>query len=611
MEIKNIRNVAIIAHVDHGKTTLVDQLLRQSGMFTRGELIGDCILDSNPLERERGITILSKNCAIDYVHSDGETYHINIVDTPGHADFSGEVERVLSMADGVLLVVDAFEGVMPQTRYVLQKAFGKGLVPIVVVNKIDRQDERHEEVVDEVLDLFIELGADDASFDIPVIYASAREGWAVVDPTTIPGETIHPVFDAIINHIPVADLDPEGPLQALVTSIDYNEYVGRIGVGRVFSGSLVNPSGQLAVIDRKGVQRKERIGKLYSFDKLAKKEVNLVSTGDLFAVSGFGSVDIGDTIAAMDNPVAIASEDVDRPTLRMTFRINDGPFAGNEGHLVTSRQVSNRLYRELQSNVALHLEERGDDFIVSGRGLLHLGILLEGMRREGYELTVGKPDVIFTEVEGKKFEPVEWLVIDVPTDSVGPVMNLVGERKGDLADMRSAGSRTIMEFSIPARGLIGLRSKLLNATQGEVVMNHRFLEYQRYRGTVPLRKMGVMVATEQGMVTAYALLALADRGVMFVKPGDMVYEGMVVGEHCKEEDIICNVTKKKASNNFRASGKDHTVPLKAPREYTLEAALEYIEGDELLELTPKSIRIRKKFLNLSERRRHEKKSKSQ
>ena len=600
--------MAIIAHVDHGKTTLVDQLLRQSGLFGRGELSGDCILDSNPLERERGITILAKNCAIDYVDTDGQTYHINIVDTPGHADFSGEVERVLSMADGVLLVVDAFEGVMPQTRYVLQKAFLRGLVPIVVVNKVDRPDERHEEVVDEVLDLLIELGADDAAFDIPVIYASARDGWAVSDSSAIPGNDILPVFNAIINHVPVPDLDPDGTLQALVTSIDYNEYVGRIAVGRVFAGSIKS-SGTICVVNREGVQRKERIGKLYTFDKLGRKEVDTVSTGDLFAISGFSTVDIGDTVTDPENPQAIPSDEVDRPTLQMTFRINDGPFAGKEGQYVTGRQLSNRLYRELQSNVALHLEERGEDFVVSGRGLLHLGILLERMRREGFELTVGKPDVIFTEVQGKTFEPIEALVIDVPADCVGSVMQQVGERKGELLDMKTAGTRTVMDFTIPARGLIGLRTRLLNATQGEVVMNHRFLEYQPYRGSVPTRAAGVMVATEEGVVTAYALLALADRGVMFVKPGDKVYTGMVVGEHCKDEDIIVNVVKKKAQTNFRAAAKDSTVVLKAPREYSLESALEYVEGDELLELTPISIRMRKKILNLADRRRSEKKAK--
>ncbi len=608
---RTIRNVAIIAHVDHGKTTLVDQLLRQSGLFNQGELKGDCILDSNPLERERGITILSKNCAIDYKNRQGFSFHINIVDTPGHADFSGEVERVLSMADGVLLLVDAFEGVMPQTRYVLGKALARGLKPIVVVNKMDRADGRPDEVIDEVLELLIELGVGDEALEVPIVYASGRLGWAVDDLDAIPDDgkgDIHTLFDVIIEHVPPPDFDSTAHLQAQITSIDYSDYVGRIGIGRVFAGCL-DTTSDLVCVGNDGVVRKERIGQLFCFDKLGRREVQKVEAGDLFAVVGLSNVDIGDTLASPEHPVGLPSVTVDEPTLQMTFRINDGPFAGKEGEFVTGRQVRNRLNRELQSNVALRIVERGEAFVVSGRGLLHLGILLENMRREGYELTVGKPEVIFHEEDGQRMEPVEQLVVDVPIECVGPVMQLVGERRGELEDMCAGETRTTCKFTIPARGLIGLRSRLLTATQGEVVMHHRFEGYAPFRGEVPKRAQGAMVATERGTVTSYALLQLADRGVMFVRPGDEVYAGQIVGEHCRDVDINVNVVKKRHVTNIRAASKDTTVLLKTPRELTLEASLEHIEEDELVELTPKSIRLRKRTLCATERRRQEKRTK--
>jgi GTP-binding protein len=604
---QHIRNVAIIAHVDHGKTTLVDQLLRQSGQFRHGELVGDFILDSNPLERERGITILSKNCAIDYTDRHGQRFHINIVDTPGHADFSGEVERVLQMADGVLLVVDAFEGVMPQTRYVLSKALDSGLRPIVVVNKMDRPEARPHAVVEEVFDLLVELGADDHALDFPTVYASARDGWATTDPEQRPtAGTIHDVFDAIIEHIPVPDLDASAPLQALITTLDYSDYVGRIGIGRVFAGVL-RAKQTIAVIDRHGNQCTQRIAQLFRFQGLGRQEVDHIDVGDLFAVVGLEQVEIGDTLTDPERPLSLRSLPVDEPTMHMTFRINDGPFTGQDGTYVTSRQLHDRLQRELKSNVALGVEEREEGFIVSGRGLLHLGILLENMRREGYELTVGKPEVIYRYEEGKRLEPIELLVIDVPSASLGAVMQLVGERRGEMRKMGPRGDRTHLEFSIPARGLIGLRSRILTATQGEAIMTHRFQSYDSFRGPLAERSTGVMITMESGQVTGYALDQLADRGIMFVEPGEAVYEGQIVGEHSRGNDITVNAVRRKMLNNIRSSTKEATVTLKAPRKLSLEAALEYIADDELVELTPTAIRLRKRWLRETDRRRQAKK----
>lgn len=604
---QQIRNVAIIAHVDHGKTTLVDQLLRQSGQFRHGELAGECILDSNPLERERGITILSKNCALDYTDRHGRQFHINIVDTPGHADFSGEVERVLTMADGVLLLVDAFEGVMPQTRYVLAKALQQGLRPIVVVNKMDRPEARPHAVVEQVFDLLIELGAEEHALDFPVVYTSARDGWATTDPDLRPaGGNIHAVFEAIIDHVPVPELDASAPLQALITTLDYSDYVGRVGIGRVFAGTL-RAKHDVALIDRHGHCTTQRIAQLFRFDGLGRQAVEHIDVGDLFAVVGLEQVEIGDTLAAVEYPTALRTVPVDEPTLHMLFRINDGPFTGRDGTYVTSRQLHERLQRELKSNVALRVEEQDDGFRVSGRGLLHLGILLENMRREGYELTVGKPEVIYRDDDGQRLEPLERLVIDVPTDSVGAVMQLVGERRADLLSMEAQGNRTHLEFSIPARGLIGLRSRVLTATQGEAIMHHRFHAYERFRGPIAGRTTGVLIAMDTGQATAYALDLLADRGTMFVEPGEPVYEGQIVGEHNKGNDLTVNAARRKMLNNIRSSTKEATVTLKASRKLTLEAALEYIEHDELVEVTPQSIRLRKRWLHEADRRRQARK----
>ena len=602
---QDIRNIAIIAHVDHGKTTLVDALLRQCGQFRQGELSGDCILDSNPIERERGITILAKNCAIDYTDRDGRHFHINIVDTPGHADFSGEVERVLKMADGALLVVDASEGVMPQTRYVLTKALALNLRPIIVVNKMDRPEARPREVVNEVFDLLVELGADDHALDFPIVYTSGRDGVASLEPDGIAAATdIHDLFETIIRHVPVPDLDASAPLQVLITTLDYSDYVGRIGIGRVFAGTFYSKK-DVCVIDRHGQRSIQRVGQLFQFDKLGRREVDQIDVGDLCAVVGLEKFDIGDTLADVDNPVALPTVPVDEPTLHMTFRINDGGFAGREGKYVTNRQLRDRLVRELQSNVALRVDDRGDEFVVSGRGLLHLGILLENMRREGFELCVGKPEVIYhRDSHGHRTEPIERLVIDVPTVSVGASMQLLGDRRAEMVHMDTRGNRSMLEFMVPSRGLIGLRSRLMTATAGEAIMHHRFEKYDRYRGAIPHRVNGAMIATDTGTVTGYALDQLAARGMMFVRPGEAVYEGQVIGEHCKDTDIPVNIVRAKKLTNMRAASKDATVVLKAPRQFTLEGALEYVEADELVELTPQSIRLRKRYLKEADRKRN-------
>lgn len=602
--------MAIVAHVDHGKTSLVDQLLRQSGQFGRGELTGQLILDSNPLEKERGITILAKNCAISYTDVAGKKYHINIVDTPGHADFSGEVQRVLKMADGVLLVVDAFEGVMPQTRYVLARALEMGLQPVVVLNKMDRPEIRPDAALLEVFELMVELGADDEALDFPVLYASARDGWATTDAERWPpvgGGSVHPLFEAIIEHVPVPDLRRDGPLRAQVTTLDYNDYVGRIGIGRVFAGTL-EAGKELALIDRQGQTTIQKVAQLYSFHGLGRKEVRRVDTGDLFAAVGLDNVDIGVTLADKDHPEALPMVNLDEPTLHMVFRINDSPFSGQEGTYVTARQLRDRLRLELQTNVAMRVEERGEDLVVSGRGLLHLGILLENMRREGFELSVGKPQVIFREEGGKRTEPMEFLTLDVPNEYMGTAMELLADRKAELEKMEPRGMRSHLEYSVPARGLIGLAGRMMTATHGEAVMHHRYHCYGPHRGPIGGRNLGVMIATEKGTVTAYALDQLADRGIMFSKPGDRVYMGQVVGEHCKPMDIPVNVVRTKKLTNIRSSTKDATVVLKAPRRLNLEAALEYIENDERVEITPKNIRIRKAYLIESDRRRHAKRT---
>ncbi|MGN6371234.1 MAG: translational GTPase TypA [Phycisphaerae bacterium] len=605
-----LRNIAIIAHVDHGKTTLVDAMLRQSGMFRSQQLGNDLILDNNALERERGITILAKNVAMTYQDAAGVTRKINIIDTPGHADFGGEVERVLKMADGVLLLVDAFEGPMPQTRFVLKKAFHYHLKPIVVINKIDRPDARSNEVLNEIFDLFVELEANDDQLDFPVIYASGRAGFARLDPND--GNTdMRPLLETIVNKIrgPVADLDK--PLQLQITNIDYSEYVGRIGIGRVFNGTI-NKDQQVALLKRNGKTEKHKIVDLYLFEGLGRAKTEHSEAGDICAVVGIDDVDIGDTIADINQPEALPLIDVDEPTLNMIFSVNDSPFAGREGKFVTSRNVRERLYKELQSNVALRVEDTSsaDSLRVSGRGLLHLGVLIENMRREGYELQVSKPKVIFKELNGHKCEPIENLVIDVPKQFEGAVMQAIGNRRGELVKMDTKGNFTHMEFSIPARGLIGLRTRLLNATQGEAIMHHTFKDYELLRGGLPGRQNGVLISMENGNANAYALDKLNDRGMMFVKPGDEVYEGMIVGENNKDTDMVVNVCREKKLSNMRTTGSDENIILKPPRDMSLEIALEYIEDDELVEITPKTIRLRKRHLKENERKRYERAAES-
>ncbi|MEN8126255.1 MAG: translational GTPase TypA [Planctomycetota bacterium] len=615
---EHIRNVAIIAHVDHGKTSLVDQLLYQSGMFRNAELDKlaggqhGLIMDSDPLERERGITILSKNCAIQYTDPDSEEYKINIIDTPGHADFGGEVERVLKMADGVLLVVDAFEGPMPQTRFVLGKALQHNLKPIVVVNKADRTDARPDDVVNEVFDLFVALEADDDTLDFPIIFASAKNGWSTADLGT-PNDNMQPVFDAIISHVPCPTDDPDVPLQMLVTSLDYSEYLGKIAIGRVFAGS-VSQAEAITVIDTNGKHTQQKVVQLFSFDGLGKKHAERIVAGDICAIAGLDPVDIGNTIACADKPSALPIVAVDEPTMHMTFRINDGPFAGKEGKYVTSRQIKDRLEKELQVNVALRVEPGAtpEEFKVSGRGLMHLGILLENMRREGYEVCVGKPSVIIRMVDGLRQEPIERLVVDCPIDCQSAVMSLLGDRRSELVSMdaKSGADDFIhMEFMIPSRGLFGLHARVLTATQGRAVMHHTFERYEPMRGAIPQRQAGVMIATETGTVTAYALDALYDRGVFFISPGDKIYEGQVTGEHCKDKDCPVNPTRSKQLTNVRASGKDDSAKVRPPRIMSLEATLEYIQDDELVEITPKNIRIRKRLLKETDRRRESRKAK--
>jgi len=607
-----IRNVAIIAHVDHGKTTLVDQLLYQSGMFRSGELDKlaggqhNLIMDSNPLERERGITILSKNCAIQYFDDEGCEYKINIVDTPGHADFGGEVERVLEMTDGVLLVVDAFEGPMPQTRFVLGKALQHGLKPILVINKADRVDARPDDAVNEVFDLFVDLQANDDALDFPVLFASAKEGWATAN-LGQPNDNLKPVYDAIIKHVPAPKANPNQPLQMLVTSLEYSDYVGRVAIGKVFAGQLTQAQA-VTMIDREGRHTQQKIVQLYEFDRLGKQRTMNVRAGDICAVAGLDPVDIGDTVACPDEPSALPIVAIDEPTMSMTFHINNGPFAGKEGKYVTSLHLKDRLQKELQTNVALRVEPgpSADEYIVSGRGLMHLGILLENMRREGYEVCVGKPQVIIREKDGLRQEPIERLVIECPADCQNAVMSLIGNRRSEMLrmDSKSGVSDYVhMEFMIPARGLFGLNARLLTATQGRAVMHHTFERYEPMRGSIPERQAGVMVATETGTVTAYALDALYDRGAFFVRPGDEVYEGQVVGEHCKDTDIPVNPAKAKQLTNIRTSSKDDAARVRPPRLMSLEVCLEYIQQDELVEVCPKSIRLRKRLLKEGDRRR--------
>jgi GTP-binding protein len=601
----DIRNVAIIAHVDHGKTTLVDALLRQSGNFRENQ-VQDTMLDSNPLERERGITILSKNVAINYIDPvTKETIKINLIDTPGHADFGGEVERVLSMADGVFLLVDAAEGPMPQTRFVLKKAFQHELRPIVVINKIDRQDARVNEVLDMVFDLFVELGADDETLDFPVLYASGRAGtasWKFEEP----GKDIKPVFEALLKHIPAPHGDVDKSLQIRVSSIQYNDYVGRIGVGRIYNGKI-KTGQQLIIVKRDGTQVKSKVQQVQAFDGFGRKNVDDASAGDIVALIGLESVDIGDSICDPANPQPLEAEEIEPPTLTMMFSVNDSPFCGREGKYVTSRNLRERLFKELESNVALKVEEseNKDAFKVSGRGLLHLGILIENMRREGYELSISKPHVIMRKDKesGQLLEPIEYLVVDVPEKSMGGVMELVGNRKGELVRMDNREGQVHLEFTIPARGLIGLRTRMLTATQGTAIMHHNFHEYALARGDVPSRANGVMIANCNGNANAFALNNLQERGVMFVEPSDPVYEGQIVAENARDNDMTVNPTTAKKLTNMRTTSSDENIILKPARKMTLEQALEYIEEDELVEATPGSIRLRKELLTENARKK--------
>ena len=603
MQRDDIRNIAIIAHVDHGKTTLVDALLRQSGMFRESQLKGDCILDSNELERERGITILSKNISVSY-----GGVKINVIDTPGHADFGGEVERVLRMADGALILVDAFEGPRPQTRFVLTKALEVGLKPLIVINKIDRPDARAEDVLLETLHLIEELGGEEA-LEIPYIYASGREGYASENPDDRAG-TIQPLLDLVLEHIPPPIADPREPLQMAVTAITWSEYVGRICVGRIAAGK-VRPGQDVVLMQAGGATAPARIEHVELFEKLSRVKTDEASAGDIVALVGLENAEIGDTICAPGQPVALPRIEIDEPTLSMVFTINTSPLSGQSGKYLTSRHLRDRLWRELESNVALRVleTEQKDVFQVSGRGLLHLSILIEQMRREGYELSIGKPEVIRKQVKGRMHEPFEALEVDVPGSDVGSVIELVSGRRGKLQEMGNGmGSHSHLEFSIPARGLIGLRTRLLNATRGEAVMHHQFDGYRPVEGDVPRRKNGVLVSQVGGRATAYALWKLQERSDLFAAPGAEVYEGMIVGENSRDNDLVVNPVREKKLTNVRAAGSDDNIMLAPPRDLTLELALEYIEWDEYVEVTPSAIRLRKVRLTENERKRSNRKT---
>ena len=605
-KIENLRNVAIIAHVDHGKTTLVDQLLKQSGTFRDNENVDERVMDSNDLERERGITILSKNTSVMY----GDV-KINIVDTPGHADFGGEVERILQMVDGVLLLVDAFEGCMPQTRFVLKKALALGKKAVVVVNKIDRPMARPLEVVDEVLDLFIELGADEDQIEFPVVFASGRDGYATLAPD-IKGENMKPLFDAMVNEIDPPEGDTEGALQILFTNIEYDEYLGRIGVGRVIRGSV--KSGQtVAVCHKDGTSTNVKIAKLFMYKGLKRYEAETAGVGDIIQVAGLSELEIGETACATDNIEPLPFVKIDEPTLAMNFIVNNSPFAGKDGKFVTSRNLRDRLFKEVMTNVSLRVEETdsADTFKVSGRGELHLSILIETMRRQGYEFQVSPPEVIYKRDEnGTLLEPIELLMIEVPEEYVGTVMERLGTRKAEIKNMGTReGGTSHLEFLIPARGLLGYRSQFLTDTNGNGIMNHVFDSYQPYKGDIDQRSTGSIIVHETGESTGYGLFNTQSRGRLFIGPGVPVYEGMIVGENPKNDDIVCNVCKKKQMTNTRASGSDDALRLVPPSKLSLEQSLEFIKADELVEITPNNIRLRKRILNKEERMKAESKKK--
>ncbi len=604
-ERKDVRNIAIIAHVDHGKTTLVDELLKQSGVFRENQEIRERVMDSNDIERERGITILSKNTAITY-----NDVKINIIDTPGHADFGGEVERVLKMVDGVVLVVDAFEGVMPQTKFVLMKALELALPVIVCVNKIDRPEARPEEVVDEVLELFLDLDASDEQLDCPFVFASARDGYAVNDLADLnqEGKTMTPLFETILNYIPAPAGDPDAGTQVLISTIDYNEDGGRIGIGKVDNGCLaINQEAVVVNHHDPDRQRKVRISKLYEFDGLNKVDVAKAKAGSIVAVSGIADIHIGDTICAPDSPAALPFQKISEPTLSMNFIVNDSPFAGREGKFVTSRHLRDRLFRELNTDVSLRVEETDspDSFKVSGRGELHLSVLIENMRREGYEFAVSKAEVLYhTDEDGKKTEPMELAYVDVPDEFTGSVIEKLSQRKGEMTNMKPiTGGYTRLEFSIPSRGLIGYRGEFLTDTRGNGIINTIFNGYAPYRGDIAYRKLGSLIAFETGESVAYGLFSAQDRGSLFIGPGEKVYAGMVIGSSSRPEDIELNVCKKKHLTNTRSSSADEALTLTPPRILSLEQALDFIDVDELLEVTPESLRIRKRILDPTLRKR--------
>ena len=595
---QDIRNIAIIAHVDHGKTTLVDKMMLAGHLFRNDQTNGELVLDNNDLERERGITILSKNVSINYNGT-----KINIIDTPGHADFGGEVERVLNMADGCILLVDAFEGPMPQTRFVLQKALQIGLKPIVVVNKVDKPNCRPEEVHEMVFDLMFSLNATEDQLDFPVLYGSAKNNWMGEDWKT-PTGTITPLLDAIVKYIP-APKQLEGTPQMLITSLDYSSYTGRIAVGRVHRGTLTEGMN-ITLAKRDGTMVKSKIKEVHTFEGLGRKKVESVSSGDICAIIGIEGFEIGDTICDFENPEPLPPIAIDEPTMSMLFTINDSPFFGKEGKYVTSRHIQDRLMKELDKNLALRVrktENEDGKWIVSGRGVLHLSVLIETMRREGYELQVGQPQVIFKEIDGVKCEPIEELTISVPEEFASKMIDMVTRRKGEMVSMETQGDRVNIEFDMPSRGIIGLRTNVLTASQGEAIMAHRFKEYQPYKGDIPRRTNGSMIAMESGTAFAYAIDKLQDRGKFFIYPQDEVYAGQVVGEHVHENDLVINVTKSKKLTNMRASGSDEKARIIPPVIFSLEEALEYIKEDEYVEVTPKSMRMRKVILDETERKR--------
>lgn len=599
-----IKNIAIIAHVDHGKTTLVDCLLRQSGVFGAHELekVAERVMDSNDIEKERGITIFSKNASVKY----GD-YKINIVDTPGHADFGGEVQRIMKMVDCVVLLVDAFEGPMPQTKYVLKKALEQGHRPIVVVNKVDRPNARPEEVLYMVYDLFIELNANELQLEFPVVYASGKAGFAKKELKDT-NNNMQPLFETILEHVEDPEGDSSKPAQFLITNIEYDNYVGKLAVGRLYNGSL-RRNQDVMLIKRDGKQVRGKVSVLYGYEGLKRVEIQEAFSGDIISVAGLDNIDIGETIADFNEPVALPVIDIDEPTLAMTFMVNDSPFAGKEGKFVTSRNIWDRLQKELQTNVSMRVEatESPDAFVVKGRGELQLSILLENMRREGFEVQVSKPRVLLKDIDGEKYEPIELAMVDVDEAFVGVVIEKMGIRKGEMITMTpGTDGYTRLEFKVPARGLIGFRNEFLTDTKGTGILNHSFYDFELYKGAIPTRAKGVLISLEQGTTVAYALGGLQDRGVLFVDPGVAVYEGMVVGEHNRDNDLVVNVCKTKKLTNMRASGSDDAIKLATPRRYTLEQALDYIADDELVEITPTNVRIRKKFLKENDRRKNSK-----